>query len=320
MTPEVFAVQAEPPGGRLDRLLVEALPFLSRTRIQDLIRSGKVHLNGVVADKPGLRVAGGERLVVELPPAQPTHLVPEPIPLDILYEDEHILAVNKPPGMVVHPSAGHARGTLVHAVLAHCPDLPGVGGITRPGVVHRLDRDTSGVIVFAKDDATHQALQEAFRSRQVEKTYLAIVDGHPPTPTGRIEAPMGRDPRSRVRMKVGTRAPNREATTVFKVEETFREHALLEVRPVTGRTHQIRVHLAFLGCPVAGDTVYGRTRRSLPVVRQMLHAWKIRLGLPGRNESSTLTAPIPPDFEAALQLLRSQQTASTEGRSLRKKP
>jgi 23S rRNA pseudouridine1911/1915/1917 synthase len=320
VTPEVFAVRTEPPGGRLDRLLVEALPFLSRSRVQDLIRSGKVHLNGVVADKPGLRVAGGEKLSVELPPAQPTHLVPEPIPLDVLYEDEHVLAVNKPAGMVVHPSPGHERGTLVHAVLAHCPDLPGVGGVSRPGVVHRLDRDTSGVIIFAKDDATHQTLQDAFRSRQVEKTYLAIVDGYPPTPTGRIEAPLGRDPRSRVRMKVGTRQPSREATTVYKMEETYRDHALLEVRPVTGRTHQIRVHLAFLGCPVAGDTVYGRTRRSLPVGRHMLHAWKLRLVLPGRSEAATLTAPIPSDFEDALRLLRTQPVAPKAGRSSRKNP
>src|SRR3990170_938925 len=153
---------APPSGGRLDRLMVEAMPFLSRSRVQALIHSGKVLLNGVVVRKPGLRLAGGETLLVELPPPRVADLEPEAIPLDIVYEDDRVLAVNKPPGMVVHPSAGHNRGTLVQAVLAHCPDLPGVGGVARPGVVHRLDRDTSGIILFAKDDEAHRGLQDAF--------------------------------------------------------------------------------------------------------------------------------------------------------------
>ena len=310
---------APPSGGRLDRLMVEAMPFLSRSRVQALIHSGKVLLNGVVVRKPGLRLAGGETLLVELPPPRVADLEPEAIPLDIVYEDDRVLAVNKPPGMVVHPSAGHNRGTLVQAVLAHCPDLPGVGGVARPGVVHRLDRDTSGIILFAKDDEAHRGLQDAFRSRQVEKTYLAVVDGHPPTPTGRIEAPIGRDPKSRVRMTIVPAAKGREATTSYLVKAAYDQHALLEVRPVTGRTHQIRVHLAFIGCPVTGDTVYGRKRTTLAVGRQLLHAWKLVVVLPGGREPTTLIAPPPRDFQEALDLLASSSSPPSAGGRKRKK-
>ncbi|HET6946734.1 MAG TPA: RluA family pseudouridine synthase [bacterium] len=319
MTPEVHVVDAPALGGRLDRLLAEALPFLSRSRIQQLIRAGEVQVNGVVARKAGMRLEGGENLLVALPQPQPAGLEPEAVPLEILYEDERVLAVNKPAGVVVHPSAGHERGTLVHAVLGHCPDLPGVGGLARPGVVHRLDRDTSGVILFAKDDQAHRSLQEAFRSREVEKVYLAIVDGHPPTPKGRIEAAVGRDPRSRVRMAIRPVGKGRAATTVYTVLETFREHSFVEVRPVTGRTHQIRVHLSFLGCPVTGDTTYGRKRATLPVDRQLLHAWKLSLRLPGAEKRTTLTAPLPADFEETLAALRASTPVREGGRPMGKK-
>jgi 23S rRNA pseudouridine1911/1915/1917 synthase len=192
----------------------------------------------------------------------------------------------------------------VHAVLAHAPGLAGVGGVQRPGIVHRLDRDTSGVILVAKTDRAHAALQEAFRSREVKKTYLAIVDGHPPTDRGRIEAPLGRDSRSRVRMAIVPAKRGRAATTTYTVEESFSDHALLRVEPETGRTHQIRVHLAFLGCPVTGDTVYGRKTPSMPVGRQMLHAWTLELTLPGENQTRRLEAPLPQDFRQALAWLR----------------
>ena len=304
MTSSAHTLQAPAAGGRLDRVVAEELPSLSRTRIQALIRSGKVFVNGVPAARPGLRLEGGEWIAVEVPPPEAPYLAAEDIPLDILYEDDSVLAVNKPPGMVVHPAPGHASGTLVQAVLAHCPNLPGVGGVARPGVVHRLDRDTSGVILLAKTDRAHEGLQEAFRDRRVKKTYLAIVDGRPPTPTGRIEAALGRDPRSRIKMSIVPERRGRAATTAYAVEEAFLENTLLRVEPETGRTHQIRVHLAFLGCPVTGDTVYGKKRPTLPVERQMLHAWSLELILPGEERPRRFEAPAPEDFEAALHLLR----------------
>jgi len=303
VTAQALTLQAPPPGGRLDRVLAEAMPEISRSRIQATIRAGGVSINGVQAVKPSSQLEGGEWITVELPPLEPVRLTPEPIPLDIVYEDNSLIALNKPPGMVVHPSAGHASGTLVQAVLAHCPDLSGIGGVARPGVVHRLDRDTSGLILMAKTDRAHAAIQEAFRSRRVEKTYLAIVDGRPPTPTGRIEAAVGRDARSRVRMAIVPEKRGRAAVTEYAVDEEFPENALLHVRPRTGRTHQIRVHLAFLGCPVTGDTVYGRKRPSLPVARQMLHAWKLSLTLPELG-AVTWEAPVPDDFRVTLEDLR----------------
>ncbi len=304
--------QADPSGGRLDRLLVPLLPELSRNRIQHLIREGRVLVEDRPVTKPGFRLEGGEWIEVDLPPPIPSRLEPEPLPLDVVFENEDVLVVSKPAGMVVHPSAGHPTGTLVHAALAHAPDLRGVGGELRPGVVHRLDKDTSGLILLAKHDAAHHCLQEQFRRRQVEKVYLALVDGHPPTPVGRIEAPIGRDRRQRQRMTVVPEGRGREAITEYRRLETFADHELLEVRPITGRTHQVRVHLAFLGCPVAGDRVYGRRRRSVPLGRHFLHAARLRLRLPGDRTPRTFEAPLPPDLEAVLDLLR--------GRRLRLEP
>jgi 23S rRNA pseudouridine1911/1915/1917 synthase len=194
----------------------------------------------------------------------------------------------------------------VHAVLAHAPDIRGVGGEARPGVVHRLDKETSGLILFAKHDLAHRYLQRLFKEREIQKTYLAIVDGRPATATGRVEAAVGRDPRERKRMAVVRPARGREAVTLFKTVETFADHSLLEAKPETGRTHQIRVHLAFLGCPVVGDRVYGRRKPTLPVARQMLHAWKAQLVLPGEKELREFEAPAPPDFQMALRDLRAR--------------
>jgi 23S rRNA pseudouridine1911/1915/1917 synthase len=294
------------PGGRLDRLLAERIPELSRTRIQNLIRTGMVMVDGDPVSRPGHRLAGGERVVIAIPEARPATLQPEPIPLDILYEDDALIIVNKPPGMVVHPAAGHSHGTLVQAILAHAPELRGVGGEARPGVVHRLDKETSGLILFAKHDVAHRYLQRLFKVREIQKTYLAIVDGRPATATGRVEAAIGRDPRERKRMSVVRAARGREAVTLFKTVEAFTDHSLLEAKPETGRTHQIRVHLAFLGCPVVGDRVYGRRKPTLPVARQMLHAWKARLVLPGEREPREFEAPIPPDFQTTLRDLRAR--------------
>jgi 23S rRNA pseudouridine1911/1915/1917 synthase len=291
-------------GGRLDHVLVDELGDLSRSRIQRLIRQGHVRVDGQAIQKTGFKLEGGEQVEIRIPPPAPSTLVPEPLPLDIIYEDSNLLVVNKAPGMVVHPSAGHESGTMVHAVLAHAPDLRGVGEVRRPGVVHRLDKDTSGIILFAKDDATHQYLQRQFKDRTVKKTYLALVDGQPPTPTGRIEAAIGRDERNRKKMAVVPNDKGRPATTLYKTLEQFSGHALLEVHPLTGRTHQIRVHLAFIGCPVSGDRIYGRRKVSLPVKRQMLHASQLQIMLPGETETRVFHAPLADDFEHILSYLR----------------
>jgi 23S rRNA pseudouridine1911/1915/1917 synthase len=231
-------------------------------------------------------------------------LVPEKIALDIIYEDDHVIVVNKVPGMVVHPSMGHTSGTLLHAILAHAPDIIGIGGERRPGLVHRLDKDTSGVIILAKDDHTHWFLQKQFKQRMVEKNYLALVYGSPPTPTGRVETPIGRDPKNRKRMAVVPEEKGRQALSEYKTVERFKQHSLLEVRILTGRTHQIRVHMAFLKCPVVGDTLYGQRKEELVVGRQMLHAARLRLRLQEEDEARVFEAALPDDFASALDTLR----------------
>jgi 23S rRNA pseudouridine1911/1915/1917 synthase len=208
--------------------------------------------------------------------------------------------------MVVHPALGHSHGTLVHAALAHAPEMEGIGGEQRPGVVHRLDKNTSGLILLAKNDAAHRWLQEQFSQRKIQKTYWALVDGRPPTPTGRIEAPIGRDPRNRQKMAVVSAAKGREAASEYKTLETFAAHTLLEVHPVTGRTHQIRLHLAFIGCPVAGDTVYGHRHPSIPLERHFLHAARLIVRLRGETTAHSFEAPLPPELTLVLKMLRKE--------------
>ncbi|OGO32434.1 MAG: hypothetical protein A2Z16_02495 [Chloroflexi bacterium RBG_16_54_18] len=294
-----------PHAQRLDKYLVDCLPDLSRARIQSLIRDGLVTVDGVLPKKTGLVLEGYREVVVNIPAPIPAKVEPEYIPLDILFENEDLLAVNKPAGLVVHPAAGHSSGTLVHAVLAHVPQLEGVGGELRPGVVHRLDRDTSGVILLAKNDRSHRWLQEQFRLRKVHKNYLALVDGHPPTPSGRIDAAIGRDPKMRKKMAVVQPDKGRTAVTDYRTLEKFPEHTYLDIFPVTGRTHQIRLHLAFLGCPVTGDTVYGRKHPSLKISRHFLHAERLSVLLRGENVERCFFAPLPPELEEVLQSLRS---------------
>lgn len=307
---QVIAFVYEGPGEeRLDKVLVQKLPEFSRARLQSLIKDGKVSLNGRVVTKTGFAVQPQQQIQILLPPPEPSSLQPEPIPLDIVFENGDLLIINKPAGMVVHPSPGHGQGTLVHGILAYHPDLEGVGGERRPGIVHRLDKDTSGLLLVAKNDRAHRWLQEQFRNRQVQKTYLALVDGHPPTPQGRIEAPIGRDPAHRQRMSVLPPGKGREAITEYRVRESFRQHALLEVHPLTGRTHQIRVHMAFLGCPLVGDTLYGHRRPSLSLQRHFLHAARLILRLPGEREPRTFEAPLPADLQALLEWLRRYQSA-----------
>ena len=292
------------PGGRLDVILVTQVPDFSRSRLQQLIRAGHVKVNGEVVIKPGLRLEGGESVEVIIPAPIPSTLEPESIPLEIVFESEDIMLINKPAGMVVHPSAGHASGTLVHAALAHAPDIMGVGGEKRPGVVHRLDKDTSGLIVLAKNDAAHKDLQTQFEKREVGKKYLALVDGQPPTPSGRIEAPIGRDPGHRKKMKVLPPGKGREAISVFHTLESFSRHTLIEVNPETGRTHQIRVHLAFLGCPIVGDRDYGLRKSTLPVERMFLHATALTFTLLGDDQARSFEAPLPSELEMVLDQLR----------------
>jgi 23S rRNA pseudouridine1911/1915/1917 synthase len=244
----------------------------------------------------------GDEVVVRVPVEMPEPVVPEDIPLDIIYEDDILLAVNKPAGMVVHPALGHTSGTLVNAVLAHCPQIADVGGLERAGIVHRLDKDTSGLILVAKDEATRAALQRQFKRRRVVKTYLALVEDQVQPREGVIEAPVGRDKRQRKRMAVVRRG--REAQTTYRVIEYFADHTLLEVRPYTGRTHQVRVHLAWLGYPVVGDRIYGRRRQRLLRDRHFLHAAQLRFTHPTAGEEMGLKAPLPPELSAVLKRLR----------------
>lgn len=303
-----FTFASEHPK-RLDKFLVERLPEYSRSRLQAWIKDGRVTVDGVPAQKTGQQLEGEAEIHIEIPPAQPSHIEPEEIPLKVIYEDENLLVVDKPAGMVVHPSAGHHTGTLVHAALAHAPDLEGVGGVQRPGVVHRLDKETSGLILLAKNDRTHRWLQNQFRDREVQKTYLALVDGSPPTPQGRIEVAVGRDARDPKSMAPVPPGRGRSAASEYFTRETFAEHTLLEVHPVTGRTHQIRVHLAFIGCPVAGDTTYGRRHPSIPLERHFLHASQLSIRLPGKKVATTFEAPLPGELRQVLDQLRDRSSS-----------
>ena len=292
---------------RLDKFLVAKLPEFSRSRLQVLVKDGLVWVDGLPARKSGQMLEGQVVVQVQIPPAAPTNLEPEDIPLDIIFENGDLLVINKPSGMVVHPAAGHSTGTLVHAALAHAPEMEGVGGVQRPGVVHRLDKDTSGLILLAKNDYAHRWLQEQFRSRQAKKTYLALVDGHPPTRVGRIEAPVGRDPRQRRQMAVVPPGKGRPAFSEYRTLESFADHTLLEVNPQTGRTHQIRLHLAFIGCPVAGDRIYGRRHATIDLDRHFLHAARLTIRLPRQEAPCSFEAPLPPELVRTLEALRQKQ-------------
>ena len=295
----IVHLQVDAAERRLDHFLARALPELSRSHIQRLIRQGLVTLDGQVA-RASSPVKPGMRLVVCIPSAPAAVTLPQAIVLDVVYEDDDLLVVNKPAGMVVHPAAGHHAGTLVNALLARYPGLA-VGEAGRPGIVHRLDRDTSGLIVVAKTEAALEHLRAQFRGRHVKKTYLALVHGRPPTPEGIVQAPLGRDPRQRKRMAVV--AGGRPARTGFRVIEGLSDYTLLSVALETGRTHQIRVHLAWLGVPVVGDGVYGRRRNRLGLARQFLHAWRLSFERPGGQGVIELEAPLPADLRGVLEAL-----------------
>jgi 23S rRNA pseudouridine1911/1915/1917 synthase len=295
-------IEEEPQ--RLDKFLVTCLPEFSRTRLQGMIDDGLVLVNGTPAHKAGQMLDAPAVVQVHIPPTQPTGIIPEAIPLEVVFENRDLIVVNKPAGMVVHPSPGHFTGTLVHAALAHAPEMEGIGGELRPGVVHRLDRDTSGLILLAKNDTAHHWLQDQFRERKVSKVYVALVDGRPPTPTGIIEAPIGRNTSHRQLMAIVEASKGRLAVTKYRTLETFPDHTLLEVHPLTGRTHQIRLHLKFIGCPVMGDTVYGRRHPTLPIQRHFLHAVRLAITLPGEASPRTFEAPLPEELDGVLRALR----------------
>lgn len=308
----ILAVEVSQAGLRLDRFLAGSGHGWSRSQVARFISEGQVTRNGRPT-KPAQLLQPGDVIAVVPPPARPSDLAAEDLPLDVLFEDAHLIVLNKPPGLVVHPAAGNPSGTLVNALLHHCSDLSGVGGVERPGIVHRLDKDTSGVLVAAKTDAAHRALSLAFRWRTTDKRYLAVVYGDPRAAEGAVDAPIARSPSDRTRMAVvpGGRA----ARTLWWVRERFGGTTLLECRLVTGRTHQVRVHMAHAGMALVGDPVYGgRQWRNLSSLttslvcrefpRQALHAWRLTIGHPATGVPMTFEAPLPADMAALITALR----------------
>ncbi len=290
-----FSAGPDDKGTRLDHFLPPRAPELSRSRLQALILSGHVTVDGR-AVKPGAKLRGGERIVLTEPPPSPDTAHAEDIALDVLFEDDDIIVLNKPPGLVVHPAAGHATGTLVNALLHHCEGLSGIGGVERPGIVHRLDKETSGCLVAAKNDHAHQSLVRQFAGREVTKIYLALAAGKFAATSGEVNAPIGRHPVHRQRMAVLRAGKGREARTSWRVLAELPCGTLVECTLHTGRTHQIRVHLKHLGHPILGDDVYGKRG---PFQRQMLHAWKLGFAHPRAGRRLDFTAPVPGDFLAA---------------------
>jgi 23S rRNA pseudouridine1911/1915/1917 synthase len=310
-----FAVDEAGDGERLDAHVARCLPELSRTRVAQLVADGRVRLNGQPPRKSE-RLAEGDILEVELPPPVPSTVEPEPIPLTVVYEDGDLLVVDKPAGLVVHPAPGHPSGTLVNALLHHVDDLSGIGGVKRPGIVHRLDKDTSGLMIVAKHDRAHRRLSSALKHRHVHRSYLTACWGHLEEDRISVEAPVGRSSRDRKRMAVVE--GGRRALTHFERLERWEAADLVRARLETGRTHQIRVHLAHLGHPVVGDEVYGAggargisgTGRSWAkalerrVPRQFLHAYRLEFEHPRTGEPVELESPLPPDLAAAAEWAR----------------
>ncbi len=298
-------VKAGENGLRLDRWLSQELPE-SRTHLQKLIAQGFVKLNNQVCRSKKTPLKIGDRLLVTIPPTQPLSLQPEPIPLDILYEDDSLIIINKPSGLVVHPAPGHETGTLVNALLYHCQDLGGIGGVERPGIVHRLDKDTTGALVVAKTDFAHQHLQAQIKAKTAKREYLAVVHGAPSITKGIIDLPIGRHPVHRKKMAVvPLEKGGRNALTYWEVLERLGNYTLIQYQLSTGRTHQIRVHSANMGHPIVGDTLYS-SGGSLGVnlSGQTLHARRLSLQHPLSGEPLEAIASLPPDFTKLLALLR----------------
>lgn len=298
--PRTIELKVEEEGSaRIDRYISRELPQFTRSYVQKLIEEGYVRVQGRQV-RPSFKPRPGDVIAISPPAVVSSDLLPLRVSLDIIYEDGDLLVINKPAGMIVHPAPGHPADTLVNAVLAHCPGIAGINGMVRPGVVHRLDKETSGVIVFAKNDIALADLQQQFKGRKVQKAYLVLVQGKISPRNGVIEGPIGRDPAHRQRMAIV--AGGREARTAYRVLEYLDGYTLLEARPETGRTHQIRVHFAASGYPVAGDSVYGSSNSVFP--RQFLHASTLAFRLPSTGELREFKADTPEDLEEALRRIR----------------
>jgi len=313
-------VEESDSGRRLDTVVASQLPGCSRSLAATLIADQHILVNQQ-PKKPGFHIKPGDRIEGHIPAPEPVDYAPEPIALHVLYQDRHIIVVNKQAGIVVHPAPGHSGGTLVNALLFHCPDLEAIGGEIRPGIVHRLDKDTTGTMVVAKNAKTQEELSRQFKAREVHKTYLALVYGNLPSETGEIKLPIGRHPVDRKRMSTTTRK-GRVAETAWKVRERYKGITLLELTLKTGRTHQIRVHCSAIGHPIVGDRVYHSGKRLKSVIRsysgesssmtaqlkalprQMLHAWRLGFIHPHSGKSMRIESPIPKDMEELIDLLR----------------
>jgi 23S rRNA pseudouridine1911/1915/1917 synthase len=298
-------IEVHQSGERLDHYLTLMIPHLSRSQIKKLISRKDVLVSGEPT-KAGAILQAGNVVSVQMPPELPTRLLPEAIPFQVVYEDDQIIVVNKAAGVVVHPAHGHSTGTLVNGLIAAYPDLQQMTQVDseatfRPGIVHRLDQDTSGLLVIARTPPALDHLRQQFKARSVEKTYLVLVDGHPAAPEGVIDVPVGRNPKYRQRF--AAHPEGKPARTHYQVRETFADYSLLEVGLETGRTHQIRVHLTWLNCPVVGDTVYGRRRNKSGLSRQFLHAWRLFLDHPADERRMAFEAPLPDDLAVFLTQL-----------------
>ena len=299
-------IQVTENSDRLDRYLSQELSDLSRSRIQQLIEQGHVQINNLICTSKKINLKTGDLITLEIPTVQPLAIIAENIPLDILYEDDELIIINKPAGLVVHPAPGHPDGTLVNAILAHCPNLPGIGGIQRPGIVHRLDKDTTGAIAIAKTDLAYQHLQAQLQAKTARREYLGLIYGVPKTETGSIDLPIGRNPQDRKRMAiVSIEDGGRNAVTKWRVKERFVNYTLIHFQLETGRTHQIRFHSAKMGHPLVGDPIYS-SGHSLGVnlPGQALHAWKLQLQHPVAGNLVEVTAPLPRSFATLLEVLR----------------
>lgn len=295
-----LAVSAEGAGARLDTYAASAAE-LSRSAVQRMIEEGEILLNGRTA-KPKDRLREGDVISVTIQPPAVTDIVPQNIPIDIVYQDEDIAVINKPKGMVVHPAAGNPDGTLVNAIMYHIKDLSGIGGEVRPGIVHRIDRMTSGLLVIAKNDAAHNFLADELKTHAVSRVYYALCDGNFREDSGTVDAPIARSKNDRKKMAVDK--DGRNAVTHWQVLERFGDVTFLRVELETGRTHQIRVHMSYIKHPIVGDDVYGRAKNKLGITGQALHAGELRLTHPRTHELMTFTAPLPEEFEKALDKLR----------------
>jgi 23S rRNA pseudouridine1911/1915/1917 synthase len=293
---------------RLDTWIADNLADLSRSRVQKLIEQGNIELNGQICTNKNIKVIPGDRLSITIPDSQPLELTPEAIALSILYEDSELIIIDKPAGLVVHPAPGHESGTLVNALLYHCPDLAGIGGVQRPGIVHRLDKDTTGAIVIAKTDRSHQHLQGQLKAKTARREYFGLVHGSPRTASGTIELPVGRHPVDRQKMAVvPLEKGGRNAVTHWELLERLGNYSLVQFRLETGRTHQIRVHTSQMGYPIVGDPLYSSGRSiGVNLPGQLLHARRLILEHPVTGEAIEAIAPIPPIFAKVLGILRNK--------------